>query len=117
MSRKKKTESGVLFGSWAPAQPVTVPVAPPSAPVLIEPEPPPALVIEPVREPEPSPPPPTSTTRLPDCAEGVTVEATNRGDFVVSRLRHGGTTACAVHYTRTELEQLRHRIDTALEVG
>lgn len=55
---------------------------------------------------------------LPDIPEeDVIVEATSDGRFVVSLLRHYGTTAAAVVYTRKQLEMLISRSTAALEVG
>lgn len=55
---------------------------------------------------------------LPDIPEeDVIVEPNGDGRFVVSLLRHYGTTAAAVVYTRKQLEMLQRRIGPALEVG
>lgn len=52
-----------------------------------------------------------------DAQPSVLVEPQADGQFVVSRLRHGGTTSAAVVHTRAELEELLRRIPPALEVG
>lgn len=54
-------------------------------------------------------------TPIPE--EEVIVEAVSGGRFVVSLLRHHGTTAAAVIYTRPQLEMLLRRIPPALEAG
>lgn len=112
MSRKKKPDTGPsLFGEAV------------TAPVVRAYEPPKAIAPVPV-EPAPTPVPPQaepSAPRLrlvpPPEKDIIIVEALDDGMFWISRLRESGTTVAAVRYTRAELDELRRRIDAALEVG
>lgn len=56
-------------------------------------------------------PPPPETPE-----EDVLVESVGNGLFVVSTLRHHGTTVAAVRYTRAQLEMLLRRIPAALAI-
>jgi len=49
--------------------------------------------------------------------EDVIIESTSDGRYVVSLLRHHGTTCAAVVYTRAQLGMLMRRIPPALEMG
>ena len=49
--------------------------------------------------------------------EDVVIEPTSDGRFIVSLLRHHGTTAAAVVYTRAQLLMLLRRIEPALEMA
>lgn len=91
------------------------PVSEPPPPVVVV-EPPAPIVAPVVNE-----APPRALHIVPPLApipeEDVIVEATEDGRFVVSLLRHYGTTAAAVVYTRPQLEMLARRIPPALGVG
>lgn len=129
---RKPAPGPSLFGEehMAPvARPVVVapPVAAPAAPSIMGPPPTAPAAPAPVSAPAPPEParetiveaprlrvvPPVATT--PE--EEVLVEPNGDGRFVVSLLRHHGTTCAAVLYTRPQLEMLMRRIPAALEVG
>lgn len=70
----------------------------------------------------PAAPPPAEAATSPAATRSgklptVLVEPQADGQYVVSRLRDGGTTSAAVLYTRAELEELYARIPPALAVG
>jgi len=106
MASRKKTQpsTGSLFGERE-----LTPVA--RAPITVEPESSeeddlpqrPHLRVVPPSEETPS--------------EDVVIEPTADGRYVVSLLRHHGTTVASVRYTRAQLELLLRRIPPALELG
>lgn len=90
------------------------PVSAPPPPPVVEP---PAAVAAPVVNEAPARALHIVPPLAPIPEEEVIVEATEDGRFVVSLLRHYGTTAAAVVYTRPQLEMLARRIPPALGVG
>lgn len=103
MMRRKPTGTGLLFEVPPPPAPKPeVPVPPP----VSAPDPGTPIVAERtfrlVREPE---------------EDQVIVEPLEDGRFIVSLLRHHGTTVARVIYTRAQLEMLIRRIPAALGVG
>jgi hypothetical protein len=108
-ARKKKPETVSLFGATAPIE-----TAPVGGERLVMPPPAPAEESkEEVERPKLRVVPPPAT--VPESE--VIVEPLGDGRFVVSLLRHHGTTVAAVRYTRAQLEMLLRRIPAALEVG
>lgn len=68
-----------------------------------------SLFVQPVAVVEPSEPANTQhPTRPPPCVDGVSVvpALSPVGSFIVSRVRHDGTSYARVTFTRAELEQL-----------
>jgi hypothetical protein len=94
MASKKRDDGPGLFSVDSPR--------PAPVPVVI------TMPAKPLADPFPS--------RVPDGTEEVTVEPEGER-FLVSLLRHDGTTRVHVYCSRRQLEMLLRRIPAALEVG